>query len=60
MRHVAIPQRLRCKVGWHRWATRVNGNVRYQECAHCGKYRKEVATLNRFPPGGTGDGGAAG
>lgn len=35
-----MPKSLRCKVGLHRWATRANGNVHFQECARCGKYKK--------------------
>jgi len=54
-----MPKSLRCKVGLHRWATRANGNVHFQECARCGKYKKQVATANRFPPGGIGSGGTA-
>jgi ferredoxin-like protein FixX len=50
-------KRLRCTIGLHRWTTRANGNVSYEECVHCGKYRKQGAMANRFPPGGMGDSG---
>lgn len=47
---------LRCRLGSHRWVTRVNAGARWQECGSCGKYTNRVPGANRFPPSGTGDG----
>ena len=46
---------LRCWIGIHTWATRVNAGARWQECGRCGKYSGKVLMANRFPPSGTGE-----
>lgn len=51
---------LRCRIGVHVWATRVNAGARWQECARCGKYSGKVVVSNRFPPAGTGEGAGGG
>jgi len=48
---------LHCRLGIHKWVTRVNAGARWQECGRCGKYSGKVVQANRFPPGGMGDGG---
>lgn len=47
---------LLCRLGLHKWLTRVNADARWQECGRCGKFSKKVVTATRFPPGGIGDG----
>lgn len=46
-----------CRLGIHTWVTPTSADARWRECGRCGTYRASVVSANRFPPGGSGDGG---
>lgn len=44
-----MARKLRCLMGLHSWAERVQGEERYFECRYCGRYREPAAAILRYP-----------
>jgi hypothetical protein len=53
-------KKLACRVGRHKWTTRVEGGASYKLCAACGKSPQEPGQLGKRRYHGLADGGDMG
>lgn len=44
-----LGKRLRCRLGLHDWARRVNEEQHFYTCRYCGKYHETANAIFRYP-----------